>query len=89
MAHRRNAHGGGGGASRAREPSATDRLAAQIRKSRLAAGLTQRALAERLGKSSSWVAAAEKGRRRIFINELPRIADALGMDLLELLKRAL
>lgn len=89
MAHRRNAQGGGRGASSAHEPSATNRFAAQIRSARLAAGLTQSALAERLGKSSSWVAAAEKGRRRIFINDLPGIADALGIDLRELLRRAL
>jgi transcriptional regulator with XRE-family HTH domain len=89
MAHRRKARVLGRRAPRAHEPSATNRLAAQIRSARLAAGLTQRALAERLGKSLSWVAAAEKGRRRIFINDLPRIADALGMELRELLRRAL
>jgi transcriptional regulator with XRE-family HTH domain len=89
MAHRRNVRGGAGGARRGREPNATERLGAQIRNARLAAGLTQRALAMRLGKSPGWVAAAEKGRRRIFINEISRIADALGMDLRELLNRSL
>jgi transcriptional regulator with XRE-family HTH domain len=89
MAHRRSVHSSGRRASRAPEPSATERLGVQIRRARLAAGLTQKALAERLQKSPGWVAAVEKGRRRIYINELPRIADALGIDLRELLTRAL
>lgn len=89
MAHRRSVHSKGRGRTTGHDSNATQRLAAQIRSARLAAGLTQRTLAERLGKSSSWVAATEKGQRKIFINELSQIADALGVDLLELLKRAL
>jgi len=65
-----------------------DRIVAEIRSARQAAGLTQKELAARLNKSPSWVAAAERGRRRIFVHDLEQIAAAVGLDPLELLSRA-
>jgi transcriptional regulator with XRE-family HTH domain len=68
--------------------SVHDRIVAEIRATRQAAGLTQRALAARLNKSPSWVAAVENGRRRLFIQDLDQIAAALEVDPIELLTRA-
>jgi transcriptional regulator with XRE-family HTH domain len=49
---------------------------------RLAAGLTQRALAERLGKARmpSYIAKIETGERRIDLIEFVAIIRALGQD---------
>lgn len=43
------------------------------------AGLSQRALAARLGKSGSHVAMMERGQRRVDLLEFCRIADSLGV----------
>jgi transcriptional regulator with XRE-family HTH domain len=74
--------------SRLTARGAHDRVAAAIRTARQAAGLTQRELAARLDKSPSWVAAMENGHRPLLIQDVPRIAEALGLDVLELLSRA-
>jgi transcriptional regulator with XRE-family HTH domain len=84
MARSRTVQSSGGGAA----TSVHDRIVAEIRSARLAAGLTQKELAARLKKSPSWVAAAEHGRRRIFVHDLASIAVALGIDPIELLSRA-
>jgi len=78
---RRASPGAGAGAG--------DRVAAEIRNTRQAAGLTQREVAARLNRSPAWISAVEGGRRRIDLAELEEIAHALGMDPLELLRRAL
>lgn len=88
MARPRGVHGRVRKASKDAGASARTRVAAEIREARRAAGLTQRELARRLNKSAAWVAAAENGRRLIFVHDLPRIAEALGIDVLELLRRA-
>jgi transcriptional regulator with XRE-family HTH domain len=87
MARPRNVHGGG--TSKGAGTSARQSVAAEIRKARLAAGLTQRELASRLKRSPAWIGAAEKGHRRIYLHDLPRIAQALGMDAIELVTRAM
>lgn len=43
-------------------------------------GLSQRALAEKLGELPSWIAKIELGERRIDVVEFTRIARALGTD---------
>lgn len=48
--------------------------------SRHAAGLTQRALAARIGKCSSHVAKVEAGQRRVDVLELYQIAVALELE---------
>lgn len=53
---------------------------------RLAANLNQRALAHRLGLYQSWVAKTEAGQRRIDVVELFAIADAIGFDVVKLVK---
>jgi ribosome-binding protein aMBF1 (putative translation factor) len=78
------------GAARASRAArgASERLAIEIRKARRAAGLTQAELSARLKKSPSWVAGVESNRRLLFLTDLQAIADALAMDVLELLARA-
>lgn len=53
---------------------------------RKAAGLSQAALAERLGRYQSVVAAMEGGGRRIDVVELMELADALGFDVYALIE---
>lgn len=47
---------------------------------REAAGLTQSALAERLGEYQSFVARMESGQRRVDVIELLQLADILQFD---------
>ena len=48
---------------------------------RKAAGLTQTQLADRLGKSQSFIARLESGQRRVYVVELMELAKVLGFDL--------
>jgi transcriptional regulator with XRE-family HTH domain len=50
----------------------------ELKKARLELGLTQKALAERLGTTQSVVAALETGYRRLSFGMLSRLADILG-----------
>jgi len=52
---------------------------------RKAAGLSQAALAEALGRYQSVIAAMESGSRRIDVVELLDIADVVGFDVHELI----
>jgi transcriptional regulator with XRE-family HTH domain len=51
-----------------------------IIKKREAAGMTQAALAARLGQYQSFVARLESGQRRVDVAEFLEIAEALGFD---------
>ena len=55
-----------------------ERLCEQLRALRARAGLTQSALAERLGVRQTVVSEYERGQRRIDVLELRAIAVALG-----------
>lgn len=59
------------------------RLVGVIIEQRRAAGLSQRRLAERLGKSPSHITMIERGQRRVDTLELFLIAGALGVDPIE------
>ncbi len=89
MARRRKEQGGAGRASRTTGASGSARIIAEIRTARRKAGLTQRELAARLKKSPSWIARVETGERSLMVHDLQDIADALGVDALELLARAM
>ena len=54
---------------------------------RAAAKLSQRELAHRLGVYQSWVAKTESGQRRIDIVDLFALADAIGLDVVKLVRR--
>jgi transcriptional regulator with XRE-family HTH domain len=57
-------------------------VASLIRRTRVAAGLTQLRLARLLGCSQSVVARWETGDHEITLRTMARIADALGIELL-------
>jgi len=89
MARPRTGHSRARAASKGAGGSTNERIGAEIRKARQAAGLTQKELAAHLNKSRAWISAAEHGRRVIFVRDLPRLGEALGIDPLELASRAL
>jgi len=61
------------------DSKAHQRLCAQLKRLRARAGLTQSALAERIGERQAFVSEYENGRRRVDLLELRAIADALGV----------
>lgn len=62
------------------------RLADKIRTIRKERGLTQTELAEKLGTNHSYVARMEKGDQDSRITSLISMADALSVDISELVK---
>jgi len=54
-----------------------------LRETRIAAGLTQRQVAERLGRPQSFVSKVESGERRCDVVELWDMCSAVGVDPLE------
>jgi transcriptional regulator with XRE-family HTH domain len=63
---------------RTRAGAAQERLGKQLKRLRARTGLTQTALAERLGVRQSVVSEYECGKRRIDVQELRDVAVALG-----------
>lgn len=59
----------------------TNRIGANLRAARAAAGLTQRQLAERIGTDSFQVSRWERGANRPQDETLTALADALSIDL--------
>lgn len=57
-----------------------ERLRELLIRERKRAGLSQSALAAKLGKPQSYVSKCEQGERRVDVVELLEIADALGVD---------
>jgi transcriptional regulator with XRE-family HTH domain len=55
-------------------------LIALLIERRKVAGLTQAQLADRLGKSRSFIARLESGQRRVYVVELLELAKVLGFD---------
>lgn len=70
------------------EPSHPVRLrfAANLRALRQAKGFTQERLADLSGLHYSYVGQVERGRRNISIDNIGRLADALGLDAVDLLR---
>lgn len=63
-----------------------ERLRELLVRERKRAGLSQAALAAKLGKPQSYVSKCEQGERRVDVVELLEIADALGADSTKLVK---
>jgi transcriptional regulator with XRE-family HTH domain len=59
-----------------------------LRAERARTGLSQAALAERLGWSRQKVTTLENGTRRFYADELPELLDALGITLAKLVQDA-
>lgn len=62
------------------ESSFERRIRDNIRTARLARRMTLQAVAQKLGCADSQVYKTETGGRRIWIDELPDIAEALGVE---------
>lgn len=65
-------------------PSPKKIFAANMRRLRLLAGLSQEALAERAGLHRTYVSSIERGERNITLENIFRLAEALGADPREL-----
>ena len=63
-------------------------LAANLRKQRLAKGLSQEALAEIAGLHRTYVGSVERGERNVSIDNMEVLAIALDTNLVDLLKDA-
>ena len=63
-------------------------LVAQVADARRAAGLTQQAVAARLGKPQSYVAKAEGYERRLDVAEFLAMAGAVGVDPMPMIETA-
>ena len=60
-------------------------LAENLRRERLAQGLTQEQLAERSGLHWTYISEVEGQKRNISIDNITKLAQALGLDISELL----
>lgn len=65
---------------------AKQRFGKRLRQLRLAAGLSQEALADEAGLDRTYVSSCERGHRNISLENLCRLAVALGVKTEELLK---
>ena len=65
-------------------PSPKKIFAANMRRLRLLAGLSQEALADRAGLHRTYVSSIERGERNITLENIFRLANALGADPREL-----
>lgn len=68
--------------------SLRQRFAHNLRKVRLEKGLSQEALADLAGLHRTYIGSVERGERNISIDNIERLAEALGCQVTELLKRA-
>lgn len=51
-----------------------------IRRRRLQLGLTQKAVAQIIGVTADFISLLESGERRLDLDRMPRLADALGAE---------
>lgn len=68
--------------------SLSERVGMEIKVAMVRNGVTGRELARRLGASQTWVSTRLTGATPLDLNELQRIADALGVPLLDLLPQS-
>lgn len=67
-------------------PTARQTFASNLRRERLARGLSQIALGEIADLHFTYVSSVEAGRRNVSIDAMERLSLALGLPLFELLK---
>jgi transcriptional regulator with XRE-family HTH domain len=68
-----------------RSPSPKKLFAANVRRLRIAAGLSQEVLAQRAELHRTYVSSVERGERNVSLKNIFRLAEALGIDPRELL----
>lgn len=66
--------------------SLRQRFAHNLRKVRLERGLSQEAVADLAGLHRTYIGSVERGERNISIDNIERLAEALGCQVTELLK---
>jgi transcriptional regulator with XRE-family HTH domain len=69
------------------ENAARLNFAQEMRRHRLEQGLSQESLAEKTGLHRTYIGSVERGERNICIDNMQRIAEALGVELVALLTR--
>ena len=69
------------------ETAARKLFAANLWRERKARGLSQRALAQLAGLDRTYVGSVERGERNVSIDNVERLAEALGIELADLFKR--
>lgn len=72
-------------APRKKAPAARDRFAGRLREERKARGLSQEALGELADLHPTYVGSVERGERNVSIDNMERLALALGLDVVDLL----
>ena len=70
------------------KPSARRIFAENLRKARLAKGLSQEALAELAALHRTYVGSVERAERNVSIDNIERLAGAVGVALPELLRES-
>lgn len=68
------------------EPSLRTRFAQNLRKHRASQGISQEALADIAGVHRTFVSEVERGLRSLSIDNIEKLAKALGVDPVELFK---
>ena len=72
--------------SGSRKPSARQRVAANLKAFRLRLGLSQEELAHQAGVHRTYLGSVERGERNISIDNIERLAIALGVDLIDMVR---
>jgi transcriptional regulator with XRE-family HTH domain len=74
--------------TRTAQATLSERVGMEIKVQMVRAGISGRRLALRLGVSQSWISTRLTGTTPIDLNELELVAEVLGIDATELLRRA-
>lgn len=66
--------------------TARKRFARKLKAERLARGISQEGLAELAGLHRTYVGSVERGERNIAVDNMESLANAMGLDICDLLK---